>query len=251
MTDGVLFVHAFPLDARMWQEQQSALAGAVPVAAVNLPGFGGTSLAGEIMTMALAAERVVEELDRLGFDRAMVCGLSMGGYVALELWRRHGDRILGLVLANTRAEADSEEGKERRRLVAELVLSEGTEAILEQMRTLVSLEATTDVWDFVAGIVRSQPPEAVAAASLGMAERPDSRPDLPGIDVPTLVVTSTGDRLIPPEVTSSMAETIPDATLAVIDGAGHLSNVERTIEFNRLLEDHLARCGLLEQRPGR
>jgi len=244
MTDGLLFVHAFPLDARMWQEQQSSLAGTVPVAAVNLPGFGGTSLAGDVMTMEVAAQRVIEELDRLGFERAVVCGLSMGGYVVLELWRRHRDRILGLVLANTRAEADSEEGKERRRHVAELVLAEGTEAILEQMRALVSLEATTDVWDFVSGIVQSQPPEAVAAASLGMAERPDSRPDLPGIDVPTMVVTSSGDRLIPPDVTSAMADAIPDAKLAVIEGAGHLSNVERTIEFTGLVAEHLSRCGL-------
>jgi len=245
MTDGVLFVHAFPLDARMWQEQQGALAERAPVVAVNLPGFGGTSLAGEVTTMRLAAERVVDELDRVGFERAVVCGLSMGGYVTLELWRRHRDRVLGLVFANTRAEADSEEGKRRRREVADLVLAEGTAAILDQMRTLVSLEASSDVWGFVEGIVRSQPPEAVAAASLGMAERPDSRADLPGIDVPTLVIASTGDQLIAPEVTAAMAEAIPDAELGTIDGAGHLSNVERPLEFDHLLERHLERCGLL------
>jgi 3-oxoadipate enol-lactonase len=169
----------------------------------------------------------------------------MGGYVAFELWRRHRDRVRGLVLANTKAEADTEEGRERRRMVAELVLAKGTEAILDSMRTLVSLEATDDVWSFVEGIVRSQPPEAVAAASLGMAERPDSRPDLPGIDVPTLVVASSGDQLIVPEITKPMADAIPDATLEVIEGAGHLSNVERPSDFNRALEAHLGRCGLL------
>lgn len=145
MTDGVLFVHAFPLDTRMWQEQQRALRERVPVAAVNLPGFGGTSSAGDVMTMRAAAERCVEELDRLGFDRAVLVGLSMGGYVVFEMWRRWRERIAGLVLANTRAEPDTEEGAERRRKVAELVLAEGTPAILDSMRTLVSLEATSDV----------------------------------------------------------------------------------------------------------
>jgi pimeloyl-ACP methyl ester carboxylesterase len=245
MADGVLFVHAFPMDARMWEEQQRVLGGRVPVAAVNLPGFGGTSHAGEVMTMEIAARRVVEELDRLGFDRAVVCGLSMGGYVALELWRRAPDRVRGFVLANTRAEADTDEGKGRRGRVAELVLAEGTTAILDSMRALLSLEASDDLWELVASIVTSQPPEAVAAASLGMAERPDSRPDLPGIDVPTLVIASNGDQLIPAEVTSAMADVIPDADLGVIDAAGHLSNLEQPIEFNRLVESHLERCGLL------
>src|SRR5205807_5056442 len=141
-------------------------------------------------------------------------------------------------------EADTEEGKQRRRKVAELVLAEGTASILDSMRALVSLEASDDVWELVASIVMSQPPEAVAAASLGMAERPDSRPDLPGIDVPTLIVTATDDRLIPAHITGSMAEVIPDATLAGIEGAGHLSNLEAPLEFNRLIDEHLARCGL-------
>ena len=78
-----------------------------------------------------------------------------------------------------------------------------------------------------------------------MAERPDSRADLPGIDVPTLVIASTGDQLIAPEVTAAMAEAIPDAELGTIDGAGHLSNVERPLEFDHLLQRHLERCGLL------
>ncbi|HMC36934.1 MAG TPA: alpha/beta fold hydrolase, partial [Actinomycetota bacterium] len=92
-----------------------------------------------------------------------------------------------------------------------------------------------------------QPAEAIASASLGMAERPDSTGDLAGIDVPTLVITSSEDTLIPPEASSPMAEQIPGARLAVIDGAGHLSNLEAPSEFNRLLRDHLARCGVLER----
>lgn len=82
-----------------------------------------------------------------------------------------------------------------------------------------------------------------------MSERADSRPDLPGIDVPTVVITSSGDQLIAPEISAPMAEAIPNAELVVIDGAGHLSNVERPNEFNRALEDHLGRCGLSAPAP--
>ena len=244
MTDGLLLIHAFPLDARMWDEQVAALGDAVPIVAVNLPGFGATELAGDVMTMEGAARRCIEELDRAGLDRSVVCGLSMGGYVALETWRSHRERMAGLVLANTRAEADGDEGKKRRREVAETVLRDGTTAILDAMRTLVSLEVSDDLWERVASIVVSQPAEAVAAASLGMAERPDSRPDLPGIAVPTLVITSSGDQLIAPEVSKPMADAIPGAELALIEGAGHLSNMERPAEFTGFLERHLERCGL-------
>ena len=245
MTDGVLFVHAFPLDASMWEGQLDSLAGAaVPAAAVNLPGFGGANPAGDVTTMEIAAKSAVDELDSAGFDRAVVVGLSMGGYVALELWRRHPERVAGLVLANTRSQADPEEGKARRRALAEQLLREGTGSIIESQRALLSEDAPEGLWDRVAGIVMAQPAEAVAAASLGMAERPDSTPDLPGIDVPTLVITSTGDRLIPPEISTPMADAISQATLLVIEGAGHLSNLEAPEAFDAALHEHLQRCGL-------
>jgi len=245
MPDGLLLIHAFPADAGMWREQLSALGDRVPVDAVNLPGFGGTTLAGDVMTMAVAAQRCVEELDRVGFDRAVVCGLSMGGYVAFELWRRHRDRIAGLVLANTRAEPDTDEARKRRREVAELALSEGSGAIARAMEATLYGTAPDELKRILDAMVEAQPPEAIAAASLGMAERPDSRPDLPAIDVPTLVITGSIDPLIPPEVTKGIADAVPGAELAVIEGAGHLSNMERPLEFNRLLERHLRRCGLL------
>jgi pimeloyl-ACP methyl ester carboxylesterase len=99
----------------------------------------------------------------------------------------------------------------------------------------------------VKSIIAAQPAEAIAAASLGMAERADSTPDLARIDVPTLVVTATGDALIPPDATSPMADEIPGARLEVIEGAGHLSNQEAPQTFTRLLRGHLVRCGALRR----
>jgi pimeloyl-ACP methyl ester carboxylesterase len=242
MADGVLFIHAFPLDASMWDGQLETLGARVPAVAVNLPGFGGTPLAGDVTTMDIAARHAVGELDRAGIDRAVVVGLSMGGYVAFELWRRHRDRVEGLVLANTRAEPDPD-GGERRREMAARTLQEGTASTLIGMRALVSADAQQELWGRVTSIIMAQPPEAIAAAALGMAERPDSRPDLPDIDVPTLVLTSDADQLIPPELSTPMADAIPDAELVVIEGAGHLSNLERPKAFNEALERHLRRCG--------
>jgi pimeloyl-ACP methyl ester carboxylesterase len=117
-------------------------------------------------------------------------------------------------------------------------------AILDSQRALVSPDVADDVWERVASIVASQPPEAVAAMSLGLADRPDSRPDLTSIDVPTLVITSTDDQLMPPELSNTMAAAIPSADLALINGAGHLSNMERPDEFTGLLMKHLERCGV-------
>jgi len=244
VTDGLLLLHAFPLDARMWEPQLSAFSGVLPVIAPHLPGFGGTEPAGEVMTMAAAADRVLAELDRAGVDRAVVCGLSMGGYVAFELWRRARHRFAGLVLANTRAEPDTEEGAANRRALAERLRREGNDFLVEKPPPLLSEGAPQDLWGYVRRLIADQPAEAIAAASLGMAERPDSRPDLPGIDVPTLVITSTGDTLIPPEVSTPMAEAIPGADLLVIQGAGHLSNLEQADTFSGALEEHVERAGL-------
>ena len=244
MTDGLLLLHAFPLDARMWEPQLSAFSGVLPVIAPHLPGFGGTEPAGEVMTMGAAADRVLAELDRAGVDRAVVCGLSMGGYVAFELWRRARQRFAGLVLANTRAEPDTEEGAANRRALAERLRSEGNGFLVEKPPPLLSEGAPEELWGYVRRLIADQPAEAIAAASLGMAERPDSRPDLPGIDVPTLVITSTDDMLIPPEVSTPMAEAIPGADLLVIQGAGHLSNLEQADTFSGALELHVERAGL-------
>lgn len=239
----LLLVHAFPVDSSMWRGQVEALSDEHAVLAPSLPGFGGSPSVGQIMTMDAAADAVVNELDSAGVDRAVVCGLSMGGYVAFSIWRRHRDRIAGLVLANTRAEPDDDAGRERRRAVAEKARKEGSGAIAESPPPLLSEGADEALWETVKGWIRAQPGESIAAASLGMSERLDSRPILGEIDVPAAVITSTGDTLIPPDVSSPMAEAIPEADLVTLDGAGHLSNLEDPQGFNTALRAVLSRAG--------
>jgi pimeloyl-ACP methyl ester carboxylesterase len=243
MTDGLLLLHAWPLDARMWEPQIAGLPPGLALAAPNHPGFGGTGLAGEETTMAACAERAIGALDAAGIDRAVVCGLSMGGYVAFELWRRARARVAGLVLANTRAVADTPEAAQARRSLAARLRTQGN-VLLEEPPALLSPGAPRELHDRVLALMADQSPEAIAAGALGMASRPDSTADLAGIDVPTLVVTSGGDRLIPPEVSADMAGRIPGARFEVVEHVGHLSNLQAPDEFDRLLAEHVAACGL-------
>ena len=243
MADGLLLLHAWPVDARMWQAQLDQLPQGLPAVAPNHPGFGGSPLAGDVTTMGACAERAVSALDEARIDRAVVCGLSMGGYAAFDLWRRARERIIGLVLANTRAVADPPDGVEARRALARRLLSEGN-VLADTPPPLLAEDAPAELQERVRGWIAEQSPQAIAAASLGMAERPDSTPDLAGIDVPTMVITSTGDRLIPAEVTSEMATRIPAARLEVIERVGHLSNLEAPDAFNAALLEHLVACGL-------
>jgi pimeloyl-ACP methyl ester carboxylesterase len=243
VTTGLLLIHAFPLDARMWEPQLGALGTRLPVVTPHLPGFGGTE-GPEVLTMALAAERCRQALDAADVDTAVVCGLSMGGYVAFELWRGARPRIGALVLANTRAEPDPPEGAAARRALAERLRTEGHGFLVEEPPPLLAEDAPDDLRERVKALIADQTPEAIAAAALGMAERPDSVPDLPGIDVPTLVVTGTADRLIPPDVTAGIAERVPGAEILRIDGAGHLSNLEAPEAFNTALDGVLTHLGV-------
>lgn len=239
MSDGLLLVHAFPLDARMWEAQRLGSTTVAP----DLPGFGMTPSAGPTMTMALAADQCLQAADAAGLERFVVCGLSMGGYVTFELWRRARDRIAGLVLANTRAGADTPEAAAGRRDLAGRLRADGN-VLAENPPPLLAEHAPEELQQRVKGWVADQSAEAIAAAALGMAERVDSTGDLAGIDVPTLVITSDGDRLIAPDLTTPMAEQIPGARLEVLPGVGHLSNVEAPDRFTTLLREHASACGI-------
>jgi 3-oxoadipate enol-lactonase len=237
----LLLVHAFPLDASMWDQQVAALKGEADVLAPSLPGFGGTPPAGEALTVEAMANSLVGELDRAGAERAVVCGLSMGGYATFAMWRLHRERIAGLVLADTRAEADDDLGKERRRTTAETVKARGSEWMADNPPPLLSEGADSALLESVNGIIRRQPAHAIAAASLGMAERTDSRPILEEIDVPTAVIVGSADALTPPEMSRTIADGVPGAELTVLDDAGHLSNLENSQGFTEAVRNLLRR----------
>lgn len=238
----LLLIHAFPVDAEMWEPQIAALSGETEVLAPSLPGFGDSPAASDVLSMDAAADFLAGELDRAGAATAVVCGLSMGGYVAFSLWRRHRDRITGLALADTRAEPDDDAGRERRKGVAQKARSEGSGAIADSPPPLLSEGADPSLWERVKAMIRRQDGEAIAAASLGMAQRPDSLPILPEITVPTTVIVGSADTLTPPAMSETMAAAIPGAELVVLDGAGHLSNLEQPQGFTDSLRGLLGRA---------
>ncbi len=244
MTDGLLLLHAFPLSSEMWAPQADAFGGRMPVVAPDDPGFGGTPSAAPEGWMDAAADHAAAALKAAGVDRAVVVGLSMGGYVAFSFWRRHPEQVAGLVLANTRSGADADAAKDGRAALATRLRAEGNGFLADSPPPLLSAEASAALKQHVQDIIRRQPAEAIAGAALGMAARVDSTGDLAGISVPTLVITSSGDTLIPADATSPMAEQVPGATLVVIEGAGHLSNLEAPGQFNEALEAFLRRIGV-------
>jgi len=239
----ILFLHAFPVDASMWASEVEALSAETTVVAPHLPGFGGAEPAGDVTTMDAIADAGVAALDATGVDRAVVVGCSIGGYAAFSLWRNHRDRVAGLGLVDTRAEADDEAGRERRAQLAEKVRAEGSGVVADSPPPLLTEDADPALWDRVKESIRRQPAEAIAAASLGMAERIDSTPILGEIDVPTTVIVGSADALTPPPFSESMAQAIPEAQLAVLEGAGHLSNLEAPKEFLEAIRGLLARVG--------
>lgn len=224
----------------MWDVQAASLREDVDeILTPSLPGFGGTAVPATQPTIDDYADSLVRHLDLRGIDRAVVVGLSLGGYVAFAMWRRHRRRIGGLLLADTRAEADDEAARDRRLKLAELVRARGTDALLLQPPKWV--RDGSERWEMVHELVRRQPAEAIAQGSIAIAGRDDSLDTLPTIDVPTSVVVGADDAITPPAMSATIAAGIPGATLTVIPRAGHLSNMDAPDDLDRALRDLVRR----------
>lgn len=240
--DPLVFVHAFPFDQTMWQPQVEALRDDYTVITVDLPGFGGSAPLGDA-SMAGFAVAVGAALDAEGLrEPAIFVGLSMGGYVLFEIWRQMPGRVRALVLADTRAQADTDEGRANRYRTAEQVRAEGAQVVADAMLAkMVTQEADSALRDKVRAMMRAAPPEGIVGALHAMAARPDSTPDLEEISVPVLVIVGAQDAITTPRDAEAMVEAIAGAQLEVIQHAAHLSNVERPGAFNaalrRFIED--------------
>jgi 3-oxoadipate enol-lactonase len=236
----LVLIHAFPLSGAMWEHERRALRDAAdPILAPSLPGFGGTAVPRGDASMDSYADSVVAAMDAAKIERAAVAGLSMGGYVAFALWRRHRSRVERLFLADTRAEADTEEARDHRLRLAALIREHGIDALLKPPPPW--LRKGSPHWDRLLKLIHGQAPEAVAQGCVAMAGRPDSRPDLPTIDVPTAVVVGEEDVITPLEMAKTMSDQIPGATLSILPGAGHIANVEAPTAFETALRAWLRR----------
>ncbi len=240
----LVFLHAFPLNQSMWNDQVAEFSKTFRVITLDWRGFGGSSLSEEPSTMAIYADDLAGLLDHLEIDRATICGLSMGGYAAFSFLGKYPDRIEALVLADTRATSDSEATRENRRLMAVLAREKGPAAIADQIVSkLLGSKTMANNPAIVARVrtmIEGNGAEGIARALLGMAERPDSTPLLAGIRCQTLIVVGEDDSLTPPSEAELMAKSVAGAQLAIIPGVGHLPNLELPQEFNRVVRAFLS-----------
>lgn len=241
----LLLIHAFPLAGAMWRPQVEALQAAYRLIVPDLRGFGGSDAPPGPYTVEQQADDLAALLDRLGVQRAVICGLSMGGYIALAFMRRHAARARALVLADTRAGADSAEGKDGREENARLAERDGADAIADKMIPgLVAPAAGQELRDTLRGLITANRPQGIAGALRGMAQRPDSTAGLRDIAVPTLVIVGEQDGLTPPAEAGQMVSAIAGSTIVVIPGVGHLSSLEAPEVFTNALRSFLGENGI-------
>ena len=241
--DPLVLLHAFPLNGRMFEAQMEAFSEGRRVISPDYPGFGRSPRTPAQPDIRYYAEGVRGLLDRLGLDRVVLGGVSMGGYVAFGCLRLFPERVSGLVLANTRPEPDSEEMKENRKTIARRVAEEGVEVLVElQMPRLLArdtLQNNEKVVERVRDMILESSPNGVVAALGAMRDRPDSTPLLGEIKVPTLVIGGEEDGISSPDVMAAMAEKIPDSRHVTLPRAGHLSNLEDPEGFDAALREFL------------
>ena len=239
----VVFLHGFPHDRSLWAPQLGALMDRCRCIAPDMRGFGESAVEGPY-TMNRYADDVVALLDALHIERAVIAGLSMGGYVAFALWRRHRARVRALILADTRAGADNTEGRAKRRAMIETVRAEGMEPLVDAQVTgmlgKTTREKHPELTEYVKRMVSRAPAEGVIGALEAMIARPDSTETLPTIDVPVLIVVGDEDVLTPRKDAEAMHEAIRGSRVEVLAGAGHLSNLERPAAFNHVVSEFVS-----------
>ncbi|TWV44886.1 alpha/beta fold hydrolase [Streptomyces misionensis] len=237
----LVLVHGHPFDRTMWDPQVAEFSADRRVIAPDLRGYGASPVTSGKVPLSRHAEDVAGLLDLLGVDTFVLAGLSMGGQIAMECYDRFGDRIRGLVLADTFAEPETPEGVRSRNAMADRLLAEGMRGYADEvLDRMVAPYARAEVKAHVHGMMTATDPRGAAASLRGRAERPDYRDLLTRVTVPALVVVGADDTYTPVADAESLARSLPDATLEVVEGAAHLPNLERPKEFNRALGDLLS-----------
>lgn len=238
----VLLLHAFPLSGTMWRHLTTRLSGRYRLVVPDLRGFGATDAPPGSYSMDQHADDAAALLDHLGVQRVAVVGLSMGGYIAFAFWRRYAQRVTALVLADTKAGADSDEARAGRETNARLVEEQGPGVLADKLVPgLVAPNAPQALRDELRAIITANSRDGIAGALRGMATRPDSTSDLAGITAPTLALVGELDELTPPAEATRIVQGVAalPATLVTLPGVGHLSALEAPEAFGAAVEQFL------------
>lgn len=242
----LVLLHAFPLSAAMWEHQYGPLGAVGRLITPDLPGFGRSPAERRDPSVDLIADEVKGLLDQLELDAVVLGGLSMGGYVTMAFLRRHPERVRAVVLADTKAGADTDAARANRERIAAAMLTAGDTAALadELVPTLVgetTLRTRPGVVDLVRSQIRASEPTAIAWAQRAMAARPDSVDTLRTVRLPALVIVGAEDVLTPAAEAEAMASALAQAELVRLPRAGHLSALEHPTAFNTALTSWLSK----------
>lgn len=240
----LVFVHGFPFDRRLYQNACRSLTDRYRIIIPDLPGFGKSRFQSGIepscLEMGDFADGLAALLDELGESKAVICGLSMGGYIAMQFFRRHSDQLGGLIFCDTRSTPDIPSAAEKRRTLADSVYNTGAAPLADQMIPALlspkTIAENPDVVFSLTEMISEQLPSGIAAAARGMAVRDDSTQFLKEITVPTLVMVGEDDRISPPEAMREMADAISESEFCTVPGAGHLPPLENPLFFTEAVE---------------
>jgi len=241
----VLLVHGFPLDLTMWNAQIEALSQRYHVIAPDLRGFGASeSMSSDVYSMEQFADDLADLLDTLEVtEQVTFCGLSMGGYIAWQFWRKHRARLKKLILCDTRAAANTPQGAETRRKMANHVLRSGTGEIAALMLPNLLADSTRKknqgIVEKLTTVIRNTDPRAIAAAQHGMAQRDDFSDELADIDIQTLLLVGEQDTLTTSGEMQGIANCMPRAHMVTLPNAGHMSPMENPQVANQAILDFL------------
>ena len=243
----IVLIHGYPFDHSMWEPQVQALKDRYRVVTYDVRGLGRSPAGDAPPSMEGLVDDLLILLDLLGIPAAVLCGLSMGGYGHIDYNMRKGgapQRLLGLVLADTRSEADTEQGRQGRLANIRQIEDEGLARVAEESLKKVfapgTLARNAPCVDLIRRTIMKNDPRGVCFAARAIMSRADTTPILPQIKVPVLVMTGEHDSLTPPAVGQAMARAVPHAVFVQIPGAGHLSSLENPAAFNKHLLDFLS-----------
>jgi 3-oxoadipate enol-lactonase len=241
----VMFIHGFPFSHRMWDAQVAALSTRYRTIAYDVRGLGDSSLGDGQYTIEGHVDDLLAVMDHFGIAKAVIAGLSMGGYITLRALERNPERFLAAILCDTRSEADTNEGKIMRARTMAAVKSRGSgwfaDDFVHKVFAASSFTRVPEAVEHIRTTIARTPPMAIAGTLLALAARTDTTAALPGVTVPTLIIVGEHDATTPPDASRAMHAKIPGSALSIIPDAAHMSPLENPGEVNRVMLEFLAR----------
>jgi 3-oxoadipate enol-lactonase len=239
----VVFLHGFPFSHEMWDPQINTVSDSYYIITYDIRGHGASDAGDGQYTIEFFVDDLAALLDHLRIQRAILCGLSMGGYIALRMFERFPSRVQGLILCDTKSAADTNEAKIKRAAAIQAIRQHGVRTFAETFLKSVFWKETFNsnpkAIDIIRELIITNSPLGICGTELALAARTDTTHVLPTIQVPTLVMAGEHDILITPSETEDLSKAIPGSELHIIPNAAHISNLENSPEFNRVLLEFL------------